>query len=140
MRSRYYQGNKNLYKEYTRQEYTPEQMEEILKCRNDIEYFAEHYVKIVSPFEGQMLIELDDEQKEDFVNIRRDKITNIDRGRATGKTTSMMIYILHHILYQSDSNVAIICDREYMSKHLLNLLKRVYENLPMWMKIELNKK
>ena len=36
-------------------EYTPEQIEELIKCRDDILYFAKNYVKIVTLDHGEIL-------------------------------------------------------------------------------------
>ena len=134
MKSKYYNGNKNLYKQGTRQEFTKEQIEEVIKCRDDIEYFAEKYVYIVNPLEGRQLIKLYDSQKEDFHEIDVFKEKNIRRKRNSGKTTSLIIYILHYMLYNNDKSVAIIGPKEAIAKNILGRIKKIYEDLPLWMK------
>ena len=44
-------------------EYTPDMVEEWIKCKEDILYFAEKYFYIVSIDEGRILIPLRDYQK-----------------------------------------------------------------------------
>lgn len=52
MSSEIYSGNPQLKKAYTNIEFTPEQVDEIIKCRKDPVYFAKKYIKIISVDEG----------------------------------------------------------------------------------------
>ena len=45
--SEIYLGNKNLKNKDVKLNYTAEQIQEYIKCSQDIEYFCEKYVKIV---------------------------------------------------------------------------------------------
>ena len=47
-----YLGNPNLKKANTRIEFTQDQIEEFIKCKEDPVYFAKNYIKIVSLDEG----------------------------------------------------------------------------------------
>ena len=47
-----YLGNPNLKKAHTKIEFTPDQIEEFIKCKQDPVYFAKNYIKIVSLDEG----------------------------------------------------------------------------------------
>ena len=47
-----YLGNPNLKKANTKIEFTQEQVEEFIKCKQDPVYFAKNYIKIVSLDEG----------------------------------------------------------------------------------------
>ena len=44
-----YLGNPNLKKAGTEIQFTKEQVDEIIKCKNDPLYFALNYIKIISP-------------------------------------------------------------------------------------------
>ena len=59
-----YLGNPNLRREFRKREYTTKELAEMLKCAQDIEYFAEHFCYIVTLDKGKQLIELYDYQKE----------------------------------------------------------------------------
>ena len=50
--SEHYLGNPNLKKVGTAIEFTQEQIQEYLKCKEDPVYFAMNYVKIISLDEG----------------------------------------------------------------------------------------
>ena len=58
-----YMGNSNLRKKGEQLKYTEEQIQEYIKCKKDIIYFAEKYFYIVTIDRGKHLIELYDFQK-----------------------------------------------------------------------------
>lgn len=58
-----YQGIADLRNVGEELEYTPEMIEEVIKCKEDIIYFAEKYFNIVTIDEGKRLIDLYDYQK-----------------------------------------------------------------------------
>ena len=64
---------------------TQEQLVEIIKCKNDILYFAEHYYKVVSNEKGEHVIKLREFQQRmlKFFNGNRHKI--VMSGRQSGK-------------------------------------------------------
>lgn len=63
----YLRGNENLKKpnipEYVTENQQQEYIEELIKCREDIIYFAEKYFTIISPAKGKHKIKLYDKQK-----------------------------------------------------------------------------
>jgi hypothetical protein len=59
-----YKGNAKLRGANTVYNYTPEELAEMLKCADDIEYFASNYCTIVTLDKGEQLIELYEYQKE----------------------------------------------------------------------------
>ena len=48
MAEKHYKGNPNLKAENVQQEFSQEQVQEFLKCRENPVYFAMNYVKIVT--------------------------------------------------------------------------------------------
>lgn len=69
-------GNASLRKKGEKIEYTQEMIDEIIKCKTDIVYFAENYFYIVTGKKGKSKIELYDWQKKvlkAFVDTPNDK-------------------------------------------------------------------
>ena len=60
--SEVYLGNPRLKKANVQLDYTKEQVEELVKCRNDIHYFCNTYMKIVNVDRGMMNFETYDFQ------------------------------------------------------------------------------
>ena len=57
-----YLGNAKLKKAGVQIDYTEEQLKEIVKCSNDIDYFCRTYMKIVNIDEGIVPLDLYDFQ------------------------------------------------------------------------------
>ena len=79
-----YNGNDRLKKTKTEIEWTPELIEEYIKCRDDPIYFAEKYIQIVNVDEGLTPIKLYDYQKEIIEKITNHRrVTSLDRDWET---------------------------------------------------------
>ena len=72
--SQVYLGNARLKKAGVKIDYTEEQIQELVKCSQDIDYFCKHYMKIVSVDEGVIPLELYDFQKDIILFLPHRKI------------------------------------------------------------------
>ncbi|HIJ11804.1 TPA: terminase [Candidatus Woesearchaeota archaeon] len=137
-----YLGNKNLKASGVHVDFTKDQIEEYMKCSKDPVYFIHKYIKIVSLDEGLVPFNLWDFQEE-IVNIIRDNRFVIAKlPRQTGKSTTVISYLLHYVLFNQDVNVAILANKQVTARELLHRLKLAYEYLPKWMQqgiVEWNK-
>jgi hypothetical protein len=132
--SPFYRGNKNLHKVGVPQNFTLDQVKEIKKCRDDINYFASKYFYIVHIDHGKIIIPLTDYQKELLNSIQENRFSIILQSRQSFKTTTLTIAILHYILFNEDKEVALLGNKEKQSKGVLERIKLAYELLPMWLK------
>lgn len=128
-------------------QYTQEMIREIIRCKEDILYFAEKYFYIMTIDKGKMLIPLWDFQKKllkAMVNTPNNKRhLCILSARQMSKTTISTIYILHSALFGRDENFAILANREAMAIDILGRIQMSYSLLPLWMQrgvIEWNRK
>jgi hypothetical protein len=71
----YYQGNTELKKKGVKIEYTPEQVDEIVKCYKNIKYFLANYVYIISLDKGKVLFDLYDFQEEMTHEFQKNRFT-----------------------------------------------------------------
>jgi hypothetical protein len=111
---------------------TDVEVDEIMKCSNDLNYFAEKYIK-VNTVDEQVLSEPNKNQKDvfvDFYNNSEKSIIVIDGDRQTRKTTTAAIILLHYSLFNSYKISAIISPKATMSDCVLDVVKLMYENLP----------
>ena len=53
--------------------------------------------------------------------------------RQTGKSTTVVSYLLHYALFNDNVNIAILANKANTAKDLLNRLQTAYENLPKWL-------
>jgi len=137
-----YLGNANLKAAGIEIEFTKEQVEEYVRCAKDPIYFIKNYVKVVSLDKGLIPFNLYDYQ-EDLLNIIHNNRFSIAKlPRQSGKSTTIVSYILHYILFNQSMNVAILANKQSTSREILYRLKMAYEYLPLWLQqgiIEWNK-
>lgn len=137
-----YLGNTKLKKPNVRHQYTPEQIEEYVRCAKDEVYFVKTYVKIVHVDRGIVNFDLWPFQETFISTAIRERFVVAKMPRQVGKTTTIAAMILHMVLFTENYNVAILANKEKQSKEILSRIKLAYENLPKWMQqgiVEWNK-
>ena len=128
-----YLGNPNLKKANVAQEWTQAEVEEYTKCMKDPLYFIQEYIKIVSLDEGLVPFKLYDFQKEMVGTFHNNRFTICKLPRQSGKSTTIIAYLLHYVLFNPTVNVAILANKAATARDLLGRLQLAYENLPKWL-------
>ena len=128
-----YLGNPNLYKANLQQSYTEEQVREIAKCMEDPIHFIKEYTRIVNIDEGLVPFNMYPFQ-EKMVNTFHDNRFSICKlPRQSGKSTTIIAYLLHQVIFNDNINVAILANKSSTARDLLGRLQLAYENLPKWL-------
>ena len=128
-----YLGNPNLKKANTPIEFTPDQVKEFIKCKDNPVYFAKNYIKIVSLDEGLVPFSMYDFQEEMVRCFHKNRFNIAKLPRQTGKSTTVVSYLLHYIIFNDNVNIGILANKASTSRELLSRLQLAYENLPRWM-------
>jgi hypothetical protein len=128
--SEVYLGNPNLKKVNVTVEFTQEQIEEFAKCSKDPLYFVQNYVKIVSLDEGLVPFKMYDFQKEIVGTIHNNRFTICKLPRQSGKSTTIVSYLLHYALFNPNCNIAILANKSSTARDILGRLQLAYENIP----------
>lgn len=115
-------------------EYTQEQIEELIRCRDDVLYFITNYVKIVTLDKGEVLFEPYDYQIEALDLIENNRFFIGLWSRQSGKSTIVSAYALWYAIFHEDKNIGIVSNKESSAKRLLDNMKKMYESLPIWLK------
>ena len=131
--SEVYLGNPNLKKANTAIEFTQEQVLEFVKCKEDPVYFANNYIKIVSLDEGLTQFHPYDFQEKLIHNFHNNRFNICKMPRQTGKSTTVVSYLLHYALFNDSVNIGILANKASTARELLGRLATAYENLPKWM-------
>lgn len=137
-----YNGNVNLKRKGIPIQYTPEMIQEYLKCANDPIYFAEKYIQIVHVDYGLIPIRMYDYQKEIALAITNSRRVIVNTSRQAGKTTTAVAIILHYVLFNDHKTVALLANKGDAAREVLDRIKIAYEALPKWLQqgvIEWNK-
>ena len=132
-RQEQYLGNPNLKKGHTKSRFTKEQIQEVLKCLDDPKYFISTYLKIVTIDKGLVPFEMYDFQKKMVDTFHDNRFTICKLPRQSGKSTIIVSYLLHYVLFNDNVNVAILANKSSTARDLLGRLQLAYEHLPKWM-------
>ena len=141
--SEIYLGNKNLKNRDVKLQFTEDQIKEYIKCAGDVDYFCEKYVKIVHVDLGLVPFRPYEYQKKMFKVFDDNRYTICKMPRQVGKTTGVVGYLLHKLLFNENFNCAVLANKESQSIEILSRMQLAYEWLPKWMQqgiIEWNKK
>ena len=128
-----YLGNPNLKKANTPIEFTQDQILEFMRCKEDPVYFANNYIKIVSLDEGLTQFHPYDFQEKLINNFHNNRFNICKMPRQTGKSTTVVSYLLHYAVFNDSVNIGILANKAATARELLNRLQTAYENLPKWM-------
>ena len=128
-----YLGNPNLKKANTQIEFTQEQIEEYIKCKDDPVYFAKNYVQIVTLDHGLQPFKMYDFQEKLVRNFHENRFNICKMPRQTGKSTTVVSFLLHYAVFNDSVNIGILANKASTARELLSRLQIAYENLPKWM-------
>ena len=128
-----YLGNPNLKKANTAINFTQDQILEFVRCKEDPVYFARKYIQIVSLDEGLVPFEMYDFQQKLVRNFHENRFNICKMPRQTGKSTTVVSYLLHYAVFNDNVNIAILANKASTARDLLGRLQLAYENLPRWL-------
>ena len=128
-----YKGNQNLKPAAVTHSYDEAQIAEFIKCQKNPAYFIENYVNIVSIDEGLIPFKLYDFQKEMVGTFHSNRFTICKLPRQSGKSTTIISYLIHYVIFNEAVNVAILANKAATARDLLGRFQLAYEHLPEWM-------
>ena len=107
---------------------------DIVKCRNDIVYFAEKYIKVHTTQKGHFNVELKDWQKKYLMHLATGKDAVLDAYRQSRKTTTNLIYAVWKTMFKPYQKITLVTCNKRMSESIFDVIETMYDNLPDWMK------
>ena len=137
-----YRGSSTLKKSNVKIDWTPEIVQELVRCSQDPIYFAENHMKIVNVDKGLITIPLYDYQKDIITSVLNERFTVAECSRQSGKTTSITVFVLWYIIFNPNKTVAILANKAETAREILSRIQLAYEHLPKWLQqgvVEWNK-
>lgn len=125
-----YLGNSLLKRSGVQMEWTEELVSEYIKCSKDPIYFIETYMKIVNVDKGLVNFNLYSYQKEVITAIHENRRTILCFPRQSGKSTSVIGYVLWYILFNDNVTVAILANKGKTAREVMNKAQKAYLHLP----------
>jgi intein/homing endonuclease len=129
----HYLGNPLLKRSNIDVELTQEQFIELAKCADDPIYFAKNYIKIVTLNEGLVNFKPYPFQEEMLKNFYEKRFNICKLPRQSGKSTTTVAFLIHNMLFDEHTSIAILANKAQTAKEILSRLQTAYENLPKWM-------
>ena len=109
------------------------QVREIIRCGKEPDYFFKNYLKIQHPVKGLIPFKMYDFQKKIVQTIHDNRFTIAKLPRQSGKSTTVVSYILHYILFNEFKTVAILANKGDAAREVMARVKLAYEALPKWL-------
>ena len=133
MENKTYLGNPNLKAANQKVRFTKKQVEEFLRCQENPIYFIANYIQIVTLDHGLQPFKLYNFQKEMVDTFHNNRFSICKLPRQTGKSTTIIAYLLHYAIFNPNVNIAILANKAAIARDLLGRLQLAYENLPKWL-------
>lgn len=137
-----YLGNPNLKRRNVEVNWTPNLIQEYMKCKSDVIYFVENYMKIINVNHGLVMFIPYPYQREMLKAMVENRYTVIATARQAGKSTTTCGFILWYILFNSDKTVALLANKGETAREILGRIQLAYQHLPKWLQhgvVEWNK-
>ena len=128
-----YLGNPNLKSVGVPVEWTDESVTEFVKCSKNLRHFINNYVQIVHVDKGLVPFEMYDYQNDMIDKFEHNRFVICKMPRQTGKSTTIIAFLLHYVLFNENVNVAILANKGAVARELLSRLQLAYEHLPKWL-------
>jgi len=128
-----YKGNILLKKSNQNIEWTPDLVQEYVKCQQDPVYFTETYMKIISINEGLVNFNLYPYQKDMITSFADNRFSIITTARQAGKSTTTCAFILWYIIFHPEKTVALLANKGDTAREILSRIQLAYQHLPKWL-------
>ena len=116
-----------------------QQIQEIIKCTNSFTYFCIKYAKISHPIHGIIKFIPYDYQRRVIGNYEKERFNILSKFRQGGLTAISVAWSVWRCLFRTGQKIMVVSksDREAISAG--DVSKTILENLPKWLKPEMDK-
>jgi Terminase large subunit, T4likevirus-type, N-terminal len=112
-----------------------DEIQEYIKCKLDIHYFAEKYCRVKTEDGSIANIKLRDYQKDILDLYHNGRFSILCGSRQIGKTVSAAITMLHFITFNNDKNIMIVANIANTAIEIIDKIKSIYIQLPFFLKV-----
>ena len=132
-KSPFYRGNTSLRKPNLNFQYTEEELQEIIRCKQDIIYFANKYCYLKTET-GVRSIKLRPYQEKLLRHYQDNRFSIVCQSRQSGKTTTTAIFIVWFTCFHVDKTFGIIANKDLIAQEVFRKIKTIVEDLPFFLK------
>lgn len=128
-----YKGNVLLKRANQDIEWTPELLQEWVKCSEDPIYFVENYMKIITLNDGLQNFKPYPYQRNMIKSFVDNRYTIVTTARQAGKSTTTCGFILWYIIFHDAKTVALLANKGETAREILGRVQLAYQHLPKWL-------
>jgi ribosomal protein L20A (L18A) len=114
-----------------------DEIQEYIRCKIDIHYFAEKYCRIKTEDGSIQNIQLRDYQKDILDLYTKNRFSILMGSRQIGKTINSAITMLHYVTFNNDKNIMIVANIASTTIEIIDKIKSIYQQLPFFLKVGL---
>jgi hypothetical protein len=111
------------------------QINEIIRCGKDPEYFINKYLKITHPSKGLVPFKTYEFQNDCLKEFEKHRFNIVLKSRQLGLSTITAAYSLWKALFYKQKNVLVIATKLATAQNFVRKVKTMLENLPSWLVI-----
>jgi len=128
-----YKGNVLLKRANQEIEWTPELVQEWVKCSEDPIYFIENHMKIITLNDGLQNFKPYPYQRDMLNSFKNNRNTIVTTARQAGKSTTTCGFILWYIIFHDAKTVALLANKGETAREILGRVQLAYQHLPKWL-------
>ena len=109
------------------------QVQEIIKCGKDPNYFFEKYIKIQHPTKGLINFHMYDFQKQCVEDFKDHRFNIVLKSRQQGLSTLSAAYAVWLALFKREQNILVIATKLKVAQNFIVKVKSMIRSLPQWL-------
>ena len=110
-----------------------QQVQEIIKCGKDANYFFETYVKIQHPVRGMIPFQMYDFQKDCIDDFNEHRFNIILKSRQQGLSTLAAAYSVWMAIFKKEQSILVIATKLKIAQNFIVKVKSMIRSLPKWL-------
>ena len=110
-----------------------QQVQEIIKCGKDPNYFFETYIKIQHPVKGMIPFKMYEFQKECVEDFKDHRFNIVLKSRQQGLSTLAAAYSVWLAIFKKEQNILIIATKLKIAQNFIVKVKSMLRSLPKWL-------
>ena len=110
-----------------------QQVQEIIKCGKNPNYFFKNYLKIQHPVRGLIPFDTYDFQDDCVDQFKDNRFNIVLKSRQLGLSTLVAAYAVWMAIFQKEKNILIIATKLAVAQNFITKVKTMIRSLPKWL-------
>jgi hypothetical protein len=112
------------------------EVREVARCAKDFEYFASHYLKIVTKDSELRTLKINSAQKTIITSFAQNNYLMLLKARQLGSTTGIAAYFFWRTLFNKHMRTAVVAHTDEAVKKIFEIYRLFYDELPDFLRLK----